>query len=598
MPDEAPAVVTHGLTKRFGHQTAVDGVDLEVPRGAIYGFLGPNGSGKTTTLRMLLGLVRPTAGAVRLFGSPMPERAARVLPRVGALVEGPAFHPYLSGRANLDRLDAVDATADPRTRGHRAAAALDRVGLGPAARKPYRQYSLGMKQRLGLAAALLRPRDLLVLDEPTNGLDPQGTREVRELLREVADRGATVVVSSHLLGEVEQVCTRVGVMSRGRLLVQGPPDRLADDGTTTVAVTTTPACLDRAARLLEDLGVGTPRRDGATLIAPLGLARPEKISAAMVAAGLDLLGLEVRRPSLETVFVELTGRDSMSRAEAVPVADTRPAPRGAAGRLLRSELRLVLGRRRNLVLLAGLAAVPVIIGTVLAVTRDAPVSGGPPFLDRVTGNGLFLVVTALIMCLPLLLPLVIGIVAGDSIAGEAQAGTLRYLLLVPVGRTRLLVAKAAAVAVYVGCAVAVVALSGLVTGAAYFGVGDVTLLSGGTVPAAEGLLRAAGVVAYVGLSLTGLAAVGLFVSTLTEVPVAAMAATVVVSIVSNVLDALPQLSAIHPALLTHHWLDFGELLRAQVDLGVLGEGLAVQAAWVAIFGSLAWSRFTTADVTS
>jgi ABC-2 type transport system permease protein len=278
---------------------------------------------------------------------------------------------------------------------------------------------------------------------------------------------------------------------------------------------------------------------------------------------------------------------------------SRAPTRGAFARLLASELRLVLGRRRNLVLLAGLALVPVLIGTVLFVTQDTAVgAGGPPFLDRVTGNGLFLVLTALVACLPLLLPLVVGIVAGDAVAGEAQAGTLRYLLLVPVPRTRLLAAKALAVLVFAACTVLAIALSGLVTGAAYFGIDDVTLLSGDTVTAAEGVARTAGIVAYVGLSLTGLVAVGLFFSTLTEVPVAATAATVVVAIVSGVLDALPQLSAVHGALLTHHWLDVGELLRAQIDVGVLGEGLAVQAAWAAIFGALAWSRFTTADVSS
>jgi len=309
--DVAPAdlaVRTRGLTKRFrSGQVAVDAVDLEVPRGAVYGFLGPNGSGKTTTLRMVLGLVAPTSGTATLLGEPMPAAGTRVLSRVGALVEGPGFHPYLSGRANLDRLDAVDATADPRTRDRRAGAALDRVGLTAAARKPFRQYSLGMKQRLGLAAALLRPRELLVLDEPTNGLDPQGTREVRHLLRELADAGTTVLVSSHLLGEVEQVCTHVGVMSRGRLLVQGPPQQLAADAETTVVVSTTRACVDDAARLLADLGLLDVRAEGAVLSARLGMVAPEKISAAMVGAALDLVGLEVRRPSLESLFVELTG---------------------------------------------------------------------------------------------------------------------------------------------------------------------------------------------------------------------------------------------------------------------------------------------------
>lgn len=302
------AVSTRGLTKRFrSGQVAVDAVDLAVPRGAVYGFLGPNGSGKTTTLRMVLGLVAPTSGTATLLGEPMPGAGAHVLPRVGALVEGPGFHPYLSGRANLDRLDAVDATADPRTRDRRAGAALDRVGLTAAARKPFRQYSLGMKQRLGLAAALLRPRELLVLDEPTNGLDPQGTREVRHLLRELADAGTTVLVSSHLLGEVEQVCTHVGVMSRGRLLVQGPPQELAADAETTVVVSTTRAGVDGATRLLADLGLVDAQIEGTALTARLGMVAPEKISAAMVGAGLDLVGLEVRRPSLENLFVELTG---------------------------------------------------------------------------------------------------------------------------------------------------------------------------------------------------------------------------------------------------------------------------------------------------
>ncbi|MBO1751824.1 ABC transporter permease subunit [Actinotalea sp. BY-33] len=268
-------------------------------------------------------------------------------------------------------------------------------------------------------------------------------------------------------------------------------------------------------------------------------------------------------------------------------------------RLLRSELSLVFGRRRNITLLVGLATVPLLLGIVLFVTQDSALAGqGPGFVGRVTGNGLFLVVSSLVMCLPFLLPLTIGIASGDAIAGEAQAGTLRYLLAVPVSRTRVLVVKAVAALAFAGAAVAAIALMALLSGAVLFGLDDVTLLSGSTVPLGEGVLRIAGVAVYVGLSLTGLVAVGLFFSTLTEVPVGAMAATVVVAIVSAVLDTLPQLAAIHPGLLTHHWLDFAEFLRLEVDWGVLGEGLAVQGAWVAIFASLAWSRFTTADVTS
>lgn len=294
----------------------------------------------------------------------------------------------------------------------------------------------------------------------------------------------------------------------------------------------------------------------------------------------------------------------MSRADAVGAGSSTTAAAPVAApvawaRLLRSELRLVFGRRRNLVLLAGLALVPVLLGTVLFLTRDSALAGqGPSFVDQVTGNGLFLVVAALFLCLPFLLPLCIGIASGDAVAGEASAGTLRYLLVVPVPRTRLLTVKAVAALAFAAAAVLAVAVTGLVVGAVYFGLHDVTLLSGTTVPVGDGVLRVLGVVGYVGLSLTGLVAVGLFFSTLTEVPVGAMAATVVVAIVSTVLDSLPQVAAIHPGLLTHHWFDFAEFLRLQVDWGVVAEGLAVQVAWVAVFGSLAWARFTTADVTS
>ena len=291
----------------------------------------------------------------------------------------------------------------------------------------------------------------------------------------------------------------------------------------------------------------------------------------------------------------------MSLADTAPV-DAGAAPvrhRGALGRLVRSELALVLGRRRNVVLLVGLALVPVLLGVVLFLAQDSGLDGqGPPFVARVTGNGLFLVVAALFLCTPFLLPLTIGIASGDAVAGEASAGTLRYLLAVPVARGRLLAVKALGALAFAAAAVLAIAVVGLVTGAVLFGVGDLTLLSGTTVPLADGVLRVAGVVVYVGLSMMGLVAVGLFFSTLTEVPVGAMAATVVVAIVSSVLDQLPQLEAIHPALLTHHWFDFAEMLRVVPSADLLAQGMAVQAGWVVVFGALAWARFTAADVSS
>ncbi len=306
-PDQAVlAVSSAGLTKRFrGGQVAVDRLDLAVPTGAVYGFLGPNGSGKTTTIRMLLGLIYPTSGSHALLGQAMPERAAAVLPRVGALVEGPAFHPYLSGQANLRRLDAADRTADPRSARRRIGTALERVGLTAAAGKRYRNYSLGMRQRLGIAAALLQPRDLLVLDEPTNGLDPQGTREVRHLISQLGTDGVTVLVSSHLLSEVEQVCTHVGVMSIGRMVWQGS---LADLGAQQrVRVRVETAEPQTAAQVLRGLGLDEAAVVDGAASAVLGDAQPERVAAALVSAGVGLRGFVVERPRLEDVFVGLTG---------------------------------------------------------------------------------------------------------------------------------------------------------------------------------------------------------------------------------------------------------------------------------------------------
>lgn len=285
-PEPGAVIETRGLTKRYrGGQLAVDGLDLSVPGGSIFGFLGPNGSGKTTTIRMLMGLIDPTSGTARLLGHPVPAAARTVLPQVGALIEGPALYGFLSGRDNLLRYDSADPTADPRTRRARVGQALDRVGLAAAAYKKARAYSLGMKQRLGLAAALLQPRRLLVLDEPTNGLDPQGMREIRTLVRELAADGTTVFLSSHLLDEIEQVCTHAAVMAGGRLIIQGPVAELAAGARGRLAVTT-PDPGD-AARVLKELGVTGITADGdrVSAEAPPGDVELADLSAALVHAG-------------------------------------------------------------------------------------------------------------------------------------------------------------------------------------------------------------------------------------------------------------------------------------------------------------------------
>ncbi|MEU3418107.1 ABC transporter ATP-binding protein [Streptomyces murinus] len=306
-PGAADGVIaTRGLTKRYrGGQLAVDGLDLTVPAGSVFGFLGPNGSGKTTTIRMLMGLIEPTSGTARVLGLPMPRAARTVLPQVGALIEGPAPYGHLSGRDNLLRLDAADPTADPRTRGARVAAALERVGLAAAAGKRAKAYSLGMKQRLGLAAALLRPRRLLVLDEPTNGLDPQGMREIRTLIRELAADGSTVFLSSHLLDEIEQVCTHVAVMARGRLLAQGAMADLAAGARDRLVVTTPDPA--EAVRVLKEQGAAEVTADGDRVTGEPPDRDLAEVNAALVAAGVRVRGFTLRRASLEDSFVALTG---------------------------------------------------------------------------------------------------------------------------------------------------------------------------------------------------------------------------------------------------------------------------------------------------
>lgn len=270
---------------------------------------------------------------------------------------------------------------------------------------------------------------------------------------------------------------------------------------------------------------------------------------------------------------------------------------GAFLRLYRSEMWLVLRRRRNQILLAVLAVIPLLIG--IAVKISAPQPGeGPNFIGRITGNGLFLVFTAITVAIPFFLPLIISVVAGDAIAGEANLGTLRYVLTVPVGRGRLLTVKTLAVASFTAIAVVIIAVVGLISGAALFGLHSLVLLSGDTVSIGDGLLRTVGVIVYVTIALFALAAGGLFISTLTENAIAAMASAVSIAVFSAVLDAVPQLSAIHPVLLTDHWLGYGELLRTSISSPDLVRWTLLHLAYAAIFLSLAWARLTSKDITS
>jgi ABC-type multidrug transport system ATPase subunit len=322
-------IVTRALTKRFGHTLAVDSADVAVGGGDRYGLLGPNGSGKTTLVRMLLGLVYATSGEIEIMGFPMPKSAARVLPEIGALVEQPAAYPHLSGRANLALLDAAGPAGGRRTRRRRIDEALERVGLAGVDRRPVRAYSLGMRQRLGLAAALVRRPRLLILDEPSNGLDPRGIRDIRDLLIELNEAGTTIFLSSHLLSEVEQLCMTVGILDGGRLVVQ---EKLSALQAPTGRVVVSSPDADRVAALLDGR---VETRDGAELVVRDDDAAA--LNARLVGEGLRVAEIRPERRSLEQLMLELTsaGSDQLgssprrkSAAEPPPYPGTGQTPSG------------------------------------------------------------------------------------------------------------------------------------------------------------------------------------------------------------------------------------------------------------------------------
>jgi ABC-2 type transport system ATP-binding protein len=293
----SPYVVeTEGLTKRFGDRVAVDHVDLRIPAGSAFGYLGPNGAGKTTLIRMLLGLTPATAGSMRLLDHPMPQGRAKALARVGAIVEEPRSHPFLTGRENLE----IVAAAREREAHERIDGALQRAGLANRADDRVKTYSLGMRQRLGVARALLGDPELLILDEPMNGLDPSGMEDMRLMIRALVAEGRTVVLSSHLLDEVEKTCDAIAIVDRGRVVVHGSIDALTGDADTVLVSTGDDL---RAQALLAGDGV-EPVEGGLRVRADDAAA----INRRLVEAGLDVHRLEPERVSLERRFLEITSR--------------------------------------------------------------------------------------------------------------------------------------------------------------------------------------------------------------------------------------------------------------------------------------------------
>ena len=298
MTHTAPLVEITGLTKRYGDTLAVDGVDLLVHPGEVYGFLGPNGAGKTTTLRILTGLIAPTSGSVRVLGGSPGQ--SQVLARIGSMIESPAFYPYLSGLDNL-RLLAEYAEV-PRTR---IAEVLAQVDLTDRARDRFSTYSLGMKQRLGVAAALLKDPELVILDEPTNGLDPAGMRDMRRLIRELGADGRTVLLSSHLLGEVQQICDRVGIISEGRMVAEHAVEELREQQELVIRA----APLESAHSVLRTALGDVVHRYDDTLRVSLPPARAAEVNRVLVQAGIAVSELRSTERALEDVFFELTSKE-------------------------------------------------------------------------------------------------------------------------------------------------------------------------------------------------------------------------------------------------------------------------------------------------
>ena len=297
-------IITRRLVKRYGAITAVRSVDLDVREGDRYGLLGPNGSGKTTLVRMLLGLVYATSGEIEVLGRRIPRHAREVLPQIGALIEEPAAYPHLSGRVNLTLLDAAGpgGRTARRTRRQRVDEALEQVGLAGVGRRPVKAYSLGMRQRLGLAAALIRRPRLLILDEPGNGLDPRGIRDLRELLVGLNESGVTIFLSSHLLAEVEQLCTRVGVLDEGRLVLQ---DDLAALRAPTGRILVETPDGEQVAALLDGQ---VERRDGQQLLVRYPDAAA--LNARLVGAGLRVSSIGPQQRTLEEIVLAVTGTGS------------------------------------------------------------------------------------------------------------------------------------------------------------------------------------------------------------------------------------------------------------------------------------------------
>ena len=580
---EAPPVTARGLVKRYGEIVAVDHVDLTVEPGDVFGYLGPNGAGKTTSLRMMLGLIRPTEGSVRLFGRDPLEEGAKALDGVAGFVEEPRFYPYLSGRKNLRLLADYD-DGDSRSRIEEM---LELVELRDRAKDRVGGYSHGMRQRLGIAASLLREPKLLLLDEPTTGLDPAGMRDMRELVRRLAGEGLTVLLSSHLLGEVEDLCNRVAIIRKGQIVYEGALKQLL-----ATARERLPHADDRARAGEGALSLASRHRRGRA-------RRP----AARVQGGRGC----ARRPHDRA----RPGPHRGHRARPCDREPRRPVPRAhrrrverprsrggrrmsAVAKVYRWEIAKLLAQKRTYLGVGTAALVPVIFVVVLVLQTGGP--NDVPLGRYIRDTGLAVPFVVLFFMSIWGFPLITALVAGDIVAAESQHGTLKTILTRSRDRGEVFTGKVLATITYTLTIILAMGLVGLVAGSIAWGFHPLTSLSGTKVSAGHGVGLLAASLAIYAFPLVGIAAFGLMLSTITRNSAAAVVGTLMWALLMQLLGVLPGTESFRAYLLGTQFDAWHGFLRTPADWSPVIRAVWVCALYIALPLAAAYTVFLRRDV--
>ena len=633
----APILTTHALTKQFGNLRAVDGLDMEVCKGDIFGFLGPNGAGKTTVIRLVLGLIHPTSGHAEVCGHRVPGELQGALRHVGGFVDDPTFYPLMSARRNLRLLGSMTGPVSEE----RIDEVLEIVALDDRAEDRVGGFSHGMKQRLGIAQALLHSPELIVLDEPTSGLDPRGMKDVRELIRELGAAGTTVFLSSHLLHEVEQVCTRAVIINKGRVVVQGPVSELRPQNDAIKVLT---GDQGRAGDVLRgQFGAGGVIEDEGFLVVKADEDAVPEMVRRLVADGVEVRAVvPASEQGLEDFFLELTvrrrraarqearrpraaapGRPAMSPGGcACPppaAAGARPAPRrppapadaahgsttagmrGHAWGALRREWIKLLFQRRSYLIWGGAFVIPFLIALAFYLTRNNPESGGgggPVFMERITSNGMFVTLASLTVLIPFLLPMAAAMVAGYMIAGEAELGTLRIVLLRPTRRGAFVLAKWTMAMVYLAVGFGLMLAGGLLFGGIFFGLHPMITLSGSTVGVWHGLGLILLSCLYSLAAMACIVSMALLFSSLTDSSLTALIATIVIYIVITVLIQFSYFDWLRPWVFPQYLLEFTNFFRDPIYWRPILKGLGVFALWSGVLTAAAYLVFRRKDVLS